>query len=46
MPQPGSRDITFRVRVWVDEGHGTCKFRIKKIIVKGPADRPVSEAFR
>jgi len=46
MPQPGSRDITFRVRVWVDEGYGTCKFRIKKIIVKGPADRPVSEAFR
>jgi hypothetical protein len=46
MPQPGSRDITFRVRVWVDEGHGTCIFRIKKIIVKGPADMPVSAAFK
>jgi hypothetical protein len=46
MPQPGSRDISFRVRVWVDAGYGSCTFKIKKIVVKGPLGRPVEEAFR
>jgi len=46
MPQPGSRDITFRVRVWVDAGYGSCTFKIRKIVVKGPAGRPVQEAFQ
>jgi hypothetical protein len=45
MPQPGSRDITFRVRVWVDAGYGTCTFKIKRIIVKGPANIGVNGAF-
>jgi hypothetical protein len=45
MPQLGSRDISFRVRVWVDAGCGSCIFKIKKIIVKGPANKPASAAF-
>ena len=48
MPQPGSRDIKFKVRVWT-EGLpfiGSCTFRIKNLIIRGPADRPVSEAFK
>jgi len=46
MPQPGGRDITFRVRVWVDSDVSSCTFKINKIVVKGPAGRPVEEAFQ
>jgi hypothetical protein len=48
MPQPGSRDIKFKVRVWVDgpPNRGRCYFVIESLVVRGPADRPVSEAFK
>jgi hypothetical protein len=48
MPQPGSRDIRFKVRIWTS---GTlritrCEFRINSLVIRGPADQPVSEAFK
>ena len=48
MPQPGSRDIRFKVRLWADRmvTAGACTFVIKSLVVRGPADRPVSEAFK
>jgi hypothetical protein len=46
MPQPGSRDITFRVRVWADSNISSCTFRIKRIIVKGPANVNAGAAFQ
>jgi hypothetical protein len=48
MPQPGSRDIKFKVRLWADRmiTAGNCTFVIKNLVVRGPADRPVTEAFR
>ena len=46
MPQPGSRDITFRVRVWADSNISSCIFRIKRIIVKGPANVSAGAAFQ
>lgn len=48
MPQPGSRDIKFTVRVWVVGAPmpGSCDFVIKSLVIRGPADRPVSEAFK
>ncbi len=48
MPQPGSRDIKFKIRVWADgaPNAGSCLFLIKSLVIRGPADRPVSEAFR
>jgi hypothetical protein len=49
MPQVGSRDILFKIRLWV-EGVSimpyTCEFRINNLVIRGPAGRPVSEAFR
>lgn len=49
MPQAGSRDILFKVRLWV-EGVSvmpyTCELRINSLVIRGPAGRPVSEAFR
>jgi hypothetical protein len=49
MPQAGSRDILFKVRLWV-EGVSvmpyTCEFRINSLVIRGPVGRPVSEAFR
>ncbi len=43
--QPGSQDIRFRVRVWVDALH-SCQFRITNLKVRGPADKPVTDAFK
>jgi hypothetical protein len=54
MPQPGSRNILFKVRLWTEGllGGGVsatlsvCEFRINSIVIRGPGDKPVSEAFK
>jgi len=48
MPQTGGRDIKFKVRVWAEGPpiQGYCDFIIKSLVIRGPADRPVSEAFK
>ena len=45
-PQPGSRDITLRVRVWREHGTYGTFFYVKFITLRGPCDRDVSEALR
>jgi hypothetical protein len=48
MPQAGSQNILFKIRLWT-VGRlwiGRCEFRINSLVIRGPADRPVSEAFR
>lgn len=51
MPQPGSQNILFKVRLWTESfaeafSLPVCEFRINTIVIRGPADRPVSEAFK
>ncbi len=52
MPQPGSQNILFKVRLWTEAILPSyrlpvvCEFRINTLVIRGPADRPVSEAFR
>jgi hypothetical protein len=53
MPQPGSRNILFKVRLWTEpftlkipSGLPVCEFRINSLVIRGPADQPVSEAFK
>lgn len=48
MPQVGSQNILFKVRLWTTGASipYTCEFRINSLVIRGPADRPVSEAFR
>jgi hypothetical protein len=49
MPQAGSRTILFKVRLWTEAlGNlpASCEFRINSLVIRGPADRPVSEAFK
>jgi hypothetical protein len=48
MPLVGSRDIKFKVRVWADgpPTQGFCDFVIKSLVIRGPADQPVSNAFK
>jgi hypothetical protein len=49
MPQVGSQNILFKIRLWAS-GTAivpyTCEFRINSLVIRGPADRPISEAFR
>lgn len=51
MPQPGSQNILFKVRLWTEPFTTAfkipvCEFRINSLVIRGPADRPVSEAFK
>jgi len=57
MPQPGSQNILFKVRLWTDgftltdplavaRGIPVCEFRINSLVIRGPAGRNVSEAFQ
>jgi hypothetical protein len=48
MPQVGSQNILFKIRLWTVGGIrlGHCEFRINNLVIRGPADRPVSEAFK
>jgi len=49
MPQVGSRDILFKVRLWIEGGGistNECWFWIKSLVIRGPVGRPVSEAFK
>jgi len=49
MPQVGSRNIMFKVRLWIEGGSistNECWFWIKSLVIRGPVDRPVSEAFK
>jgi len=49
MPQAGSRDIKFKVRLWTEGAWvplPTCEFRIDSLVIRGPANTPVSEAFK
>lgn len=55
MPQPGSRNILFKVRLWTEGVLGggigafrgyVCEFHIDSIVIRGPADKPVSDAFK
>ncbi len=51
MPQPGSQNILFKVRLWTEPFTAAfkipvCEFRINSLVIRGPADRPVSEAFK
>jgi hypothetical protein len=47
-PQVGSQNILFKVRLWTigDIYPSSCEFRINSLVIRGPADKPVSEAFR
>jgi hypothetical protein len=48
-PQAGSQTILFKVRLWTEALGNlphSCEFRINSIVIRGPADRPVSEAFK
>jgi hypothetical protein len=55
MPQPGSRNILFKIRLWTEGVIGggigaflgyVCEFHINSIVIRGPGDKPVSEAFK
>jgi hypothetical protein len=51
MPQPGGQNILFKVRLWTEPFTTAlkipvCEFRINSLVIRGPADRPVSEAFK
>ena len=49
MPQAGSRTILFKIRLWTEALGNlphSCEFRINSLVIRGPADRPVSEAFK
>ncbi len=45
MPQAGSRDIMFKIRLWADM-YNSCTFRINSVTIRGPSDKSVTEAFR
>jgi len=45
MPQAGSRDIMFKIRLWADI-NTSCTFRINSVTIRGPSDKSVTEAFR
>jgi len=46
-PSPGARDITLRIRLWHDilRYADGIVFTVRSITLKGPCDRPPSEAF-
>ena len=48
MPQVGSQNILFKIRLWTVGGIrlGRCEFHINNLVIRGPANTPVSEAFK
>jgi hypothetical protein len=45
MPQVGSRDIKYKVRLWTAPGT-TCEFIIYSITIRGPSNAAVGDAFK